>query len=465
MSMKKWIRAGSSALLACALVFASACGGKDDWKKIGTHDAEPVYRYTFDLLGDDVMPVGGYMAPGAGYAHGGVWYESKITNEQFALAAEAGVNFLINTREDYNIVPDTVMQALDFAADNGVVYLFPDNGIVNVRGGRVADADTMAPRLAEYSDHAAFGGLTCVDEPGKNLFSLIGRAEENFKSALGAEKGMLYVNLFPNYAGRGQLSGDAADQSVDYATYVSSYVETCRPQYISYDYYPFNGTTEDTKYNVDAQYFANMNVIRSAAAAAGIPFWIHIQAGGMWEGRTDVRIPGESEVLWQVNTGLACGVKGIQWFPYVLPPEWSDMTDQAALINKFGQKNAMYYYAQKAGRQIQAIDHVLMNASNAGVIAHGQSPSAVYGEMKLDAYRELKKVTGDDALVGCFDYNGKSAFYAVSNSITREKAEITLEFDGTYCFDVTQRAQERSTIGKKLTLKLAAGEGALVLPR
>ena len=411
------------------------------------------------------MPVGGYMAPTAGYAYGGVWYENKITDEQFALAAEAGINLLYNTREDYNVFPDTVKQALEYAADHGIVYLFPDTGIVNIRGGRIAESAIMAERLNEYKEIQSFGGLTAVDEPGKNLFSLIGQANRNFAEALGSKKGTLYVNLFPTYASRSQLSGVNSDQSVDYDNYIASYIEDCSPDYLSYDYYPFIGTTEETQYNVESTYFANMNTVRSAAMQQGIPFWIYIQAGGMWEGRTDVRIPNENEVLWQVNTGLACGAKGIQYFPYTLPPEWSDMTDQAALINKFGQKNAMYYYAQKANRQIQAIDHVLMKASSAGVMVHGESPSSVYGEMRIEKYRQLQSIAGDDALVGCFDYNGKSAFYVVSNSITREKAEITLKFDEKYCFDVIQRAQERSTIAKDLTLKLAAGEGALVIPR
>lgn len=463
--MNKRLKQIFTAVLSASIFLGIAACEDEGWKRVKTYEPEKVYSYTFDLLGEDVMPIGGYMAPTSGYAYGGVWYESKITDEQFALAEDAGINLLYNTREDYNIVPDTVKEALGYAETHKIVYLFPDTGIVNIRGGRVADADTMAARIPEYADSPSFGGLTCIDEPGKNYFDLIRQANENFSRALGEKKGTLYVNLFPSYAGRGQLSGNENDQSVDYNSYISSYIETCSPEYLSYDYYPFIGTTESTQYNVESTYFSNLNTVRSAAENNGIPFWVYIQAGGMWEGRTDVRIPNEGEVLWQVNTGLACGAKGIQYFPYVLPPEWSDMDSQAGLINKFGQKNAMYFYAQKANRQIQAIDHVLMNAHSAGVIAHGNTPASFYGEMKIDSYRQLKGVSGDDALVGCFDYQGRSAFYVVSNSITAEKAEITLKFDQKYCFDVTQRAQERSTVGKELTLKLAAGEGALVLPR
>ena len=106
-----------------------------------------------------------------------------------------------------------------------------------------------------------------------------------------------------------------------------------------------------------------------------------------------------------------------------------------------------------------------MSSVNEGVIVHGGTPAPITGTAVLQDYRQLKKVGGDDALIGCFNYEGASAYYVVNNSITKEKAEITLTFDDSYMYDVTQRAVRRSTLGKTFTLKLAAGEGALVVLR
>ena len=87
------------------------------------------------------------------------------------------------------------------------------------------------------------------------------------------------------------------------------------------------------------------------------------------------------------------------------------------------------------------------------------------GEIKDDTFRELKTVNDDcNALIGCFDYYGKTVLYAMNSSFT-DATEITLTFDDTYCYDVTQRAETVSVVGKKMTLKLNAGEGAMVALR
>lgn len=167
-----------------------------------------------------------------------------------------------------------------------------------------------------------------------------------------------------------------------------------------------------------------------------------------------------------MNTSLCYGAKGIQYFPYYQPPEYAQIPEEGAgLINMDGKKNQTWYFAQKANRQIAAIDEVLMSSVNEGVIVHGGTPAPITGTAVLQDYRQLKKVGGDDALIGCFNYEGASAYYVVNNSITKEKAEITLTFDDSYMYDVTQRAVRRSTLGKTFTLKLAAGEGALVVLR
>ena len=67
-----------------------------------------------------------------------------------------------------------------------------------------------------------------------------------------------------------------------------------------------------------------------------------------------------------------------------------------------------------------------------------------------------------NALVGCFDYNGKTALFVVNNSIT-EEGEISLTFDHKYNMKVTQDAVTRTENGNSLTLHLGFGESALVV--
>jgi hypothetical protein len=97
------------------------------------------------------------------------------------------------------------------------------------------------------------------------------------------------------------------------------------------------------------------------------------------------------------------------------------------------------------------------------VIITGNTPAVHYGKdlIKSNSFRDLNGVTGN-ALVGCFDYNGKTALYVVNNSIT-EEGQISLTFDHKYNFEVIQDAASRTENGDALTLDLGIGEAALVV--
>ena len=119
-----------------------------------------------------------------------------------------------------------------------------------------------------------------------------------------------------------------------------------------------------------------------------------------------------------------------------------------------------YYYAQRANKQIQAIDHVLMKSANEGVIVHGEDATRVIvtnGEerntvLESKTFRQLKSVEGDDCVIGCFDYQGGTALYVVNYSRT-EKADVKLRFDGNdYLYEVIQRAQSDKFIGNAIPL-------------
>ena len=149
--------------------------------------------------------------------------------------------------------------------------------------------------------------------------------------------------------------------------------------------------------------------------------------------------------MFDVNIALCYGCKAIQYFPLISPlhfayaPDGTYDFNRNGLISAAGSVNEWYYYVQKANRQIKAIDHILMNSANIGLIVHG-----------------------DDCFVGCFDYLGGTALYVVNYS-RKEKAEVTLGFDKRYGYEVIQRAVSTEVAGKNLPLTLEAGEGVLVV--
>ena len=87
--------------------------------------------------------------------------------------------------------------------------------------------------------------------------------------------------------------------------------------------------------------------------------------------------------------------------------------------------------------------------------------------MRLDAriegnsWRELASITGD-AIVGCFNYQGKTALYVV-NYDTEYAQKIPLTFQDTYNIKVVQDAKESYVKADQLTLDMKAGDGVLLV--
>ena len=179
----------------------------------------------------------------------------------------------------------------------------------------------------------------------------------------------------------------------------------------------------------------------------------------------EARVTTEGEMKWDVNTMLAFGAKGLTYYIGVSPPYFAN-TEEAqidchSLINVYGEKTPLWEYAREINAHVKAMDHVLMNSSYEGVIITGETPCVHFGKDLITSFRDLEEVTGN-ALVGCFDYKGKTALLVVNNSITQE-GEISLSFGKGHTYEVIQDAISREETGDFLTLQLGIGESALIV--
>ena len=441
------------------------CGAKSDAKYYEVGD---VYSLSFDIIGGrNVMPIGAYYGPNeTDYkSENGNQAFDFVSDEFYSLVDAVGVNFLCSTRDFYELKPQSVHKGLQLCEKYNMGYFVMDSDIWNVALENPSNLkEIVTERISEYSHYMSYLGQAVYDEPVTKQFetmaSLYRIIEDLDTDAYG------YGNLFPVYNQRIDYTGTS--EVIEYAEYVDRYLKTVKPKMLSYDHYLY--TTENTV--VDGIYFENMSIVREKAQEYGIPFWTFIQCGGQWSEKGNVAkpdpiYPNEGEFIWNVNTCLAYGAKGIQYFTLTQPP-WFSETQQGAnyeingMVGALGNINRWYYYAEKANKQIEAIDHVLMNAYNYGVKLGGEAKDGIKGNEVIDgAFRQLKKVKGD-AIVGCFDYYGKTALYAVNYSRS-EKNTITLDFDGKYGMQVVQRAVTRNYAGNSVGLTLEAGEGALIV--
>lgn len=437
---------------------------------------------------ENVMPIVGYFGPSSPWsitAKDGNDYVSKntVTEEIYKLIAESGINTVAASNDGYKEGGNEVIEnQLRFADENGLSMFVRDERIDRTKELSHGELQTY---LDAYQHHSSFAGLYLIDEPRSasypqnntnamiDDYATLGRVINSYDDFIG------YVNLFPYYEG---LSCDGINS---YQKYLEEYITKFQPKYVCFDYYVF---TRMEKGVMDCgEYMQNLVMVRNAAKKANIPFWSFVQAGSNWNdsimllSETTNNKPTKGEFNWAVNMALAMGAKGISYFP-LLQPHFFALTEgrtmdykRNGLIAEDGSTNIWYDYAKEVNVHIRAIDSVLMNATNRGVIpVGGYAASNITNSLNelgdanlvIDSYGKLQNIltTGTDygAVVGCFDYQGQTALYIVNYDV-KETRDITLTFSESISADVTINGVISEMSDISITLPLGAGEGALVV--
>ena len=470
---KAWKRV--FAIVAC-LTMATGCVStktNTDTKKEDTMKKEESKAVSLSFIGGkDVMPITGYIGPyQLNQSVDGYTFPNYITDEYYQMIADLGVNLIVYSTTDYAKSPEMVKKNLELGEKYGVGIFVTDSNVLDKVENEDVTAQEVAAEMINYSDYEAFCGMYLVDEPHSTYYELRDGSRllpkyEKLAKVLHQDLNVLcYSNLFPII--------NMEQNKEQYERYVEEFCETLQPKVLCWDFYPFDAWREGAM----SVYFWNMDIIRTKAAEHDIPFWAFIQAGAQWNDEqayfdsVTPYYPNESQFNWNVNTCLAFGAQGIQYFPLFQPIHFAYAKtnnwdfERNGMIGVTGNKNQWYYYAQTINKQIAAVDEVLMNAVNKGIIVSGDQ--AVKDTEKTTCiiesgnFNELKSVVGD-AMVGCFNYNGKTALYVVNYSMEYAQ-KITLKFDGAQNIKMIQNTKVSYMNAKNLTLDMAAGEGVLVV--
>ncbi|MBQ2986244.1 MAG: hypothetical protein IJE23_02040 [Tyzzerella sp.] len=454
-----------------------------------------------DFIGDDTLPITGFNGPSVVSNADAMLLPDYITDEYFQMIAESGVNVIVCSNLDYAVYPDQVKKALSLGEKYGIGLYVQDGAICptqieeDVWNVPKLTKEQIQTRIAEYNHYESFIGLFLIDEPGAGEYATNkAQASELAETARYLkELGILtYVNMYPITDTTGFWDWGQTDKG-NYTAYVEEVNTQINPVAFAWDYYPFavpktNTSTSRKELKIDkAEYFWNMAEIRRQAQDANKPFWAFVQAGSNWNDDVDyfnttVVVPTEGQFRWNMNTSLAFGAQGIQYFPLIQPTHFAYAGGSAAdnmwdfnrngLIGAFGNKTQWYYYAQEANAHVGAMDHILMNSYNEKVIALGTAATDtedLINDSKMDvtSAKSYKKLTGvsDNAnvLIGCFDYKGKTALYVVNYNYDSAQNDIVLQFDGTSNITMYKNATETKTTGSSVELDMAAGEGILLV--
>ncbi len=459
--------------LSVLVTGVSICGcavttGAGEKKVIEPMEKEEVNTVSFAITGGkDVMPIGGFNGPHPStYNENGQMEPDMITDEYFKIISEAGVNIITYSTANFNEVPQLVTKMLELAEKYNMGVFVTDSEITSPADGEVLTPSEMSERVNRYANYPAFCGVYVVDEPSwpgyvkgsgtKDIDRYVPILDTLDKLDI-----ISYTNLYPTYA---------STKTEDYPKYVEAFLGSCKVPYVAYDHYVFDEGRELS------EYFYNLSVIRSYAHKYNIPFWTFVQAGSQWNDAaerfdSESYYPNEKQFDWNINTCLAYGAQGIQYFPLLQPAvfAYAESTDwdfeRNGLIGAWGNKTRWYYYAQDISSHIAAIDEVLMNSKSKGVIVSGEE--AIEDNKDSDciiegtSWRELDHVKGE-ALIGCFNYQGKTALYVVNYDMEYAQ-DITLEFYDKCKFSVIQNAEKAYYNGNEIELSMQAGEGALIV--
>lgn len=407
---------------------------------------------TYAPLGKNIMPLGAWISPPpANYA--GLGNPDYITSTNYKAIKESGLNFIqaIYERADLNMAD--VMRALQFADEQGIRYLVRDGQVM----AGIDDPELMLEAVDRYKNEPAFMGNMLFDEPATPPMAGLGDCFVNYRNAL--PNSVFYINLMPTYASRNQLfvsntdgTGGASTNS-DYQNYLDTYIDKVHPRFISYDYYPCEAKFP----TLSTGYYGNLSMIRKTALGENIPFWVFIQTCSFG---SYVRTPVKADISWQVNTALAYGAKGIQYFTYWTPIESEAF--QPGMVTKTGEKTSRYYDVQAINKHIAAIDEVLMNSTSVGLVSNGNSPVPIPPQDLITQYRELTGATGTvPFLIGCFNNAGRSVYYVVNNTVNNT-GKVTLNFKSSKSFGIIRKGIRTTAASKQIVVDLEAGEGVLV---
>ena len=469
MKSNKLNRIIAAGLLGIMTLSLCACGKTEQVVKIEPMKKEEVYTLGFDFLGGkDVLPIGGYYGPAAQIDGGDARLApDHYTDEFYSLIQESGVNLLVYPNGDWMGARDYVIKSLELCEKYNIgIYLY-DSRICMPSETNPPSVEDVDSYLTEYCDYPAFCGVYVKDEPSTEYYHPVAGGYMSRYAPVYNALSELDVVGSVNFYGILDTSDLGAEQ---YDKYVKELCDTCAPSYLCFDYYVWDGRA--SKYG----YFRNISIIQKYATENKIPWWCFIQAGGQWndaKAKFDSAdlYPNVGQFRWNVNTALACGAKGISYFPCIQPWAFAyALTEEFdfqrnGLIGAAGNKTQWFYYAQQTNEQIRAVDSVLMNATNKGVIVTGKEAKEDTKDLATvingTSWRELADVKGT-ALIGCFNYQGKTALY-VTNYERTYAQKITLNLHDKYDVDVTVNGKVSNLTTNKLVLDLKAGEGALVV--
>lgn len=346
---------------------------------------------------------------------------------------------------------ETNKKALGLAEKVGMKVVIGDYRIQPTKPVDEAALVVIDRVVDDYKDHPALFGYYIQDEASASLFENMAKIKERILSR--DPNHTVYANLLPNYAREQQLG------TPTYREHVEKWMQTFKPQVLSYDHYPF--VTRSFR----PSYYGNLDVIRGAALRAKIPFWAFTMSCEINPGYPT---PKESWMRLQLYSDLAYGAQGLQYFTYGLHPGGGSEIFITAILDKEGKKTFLYDIAKRINAEIHALAPTLKGLTSLDVFHTAPIPAGTKGLPK-DFF--VKEVSGGPMAIGYFkDANGEPYLLMVNRNYDAPvdfALSLTDEVSGLVEVSKIAKGKSESYEKKKgvVTLRFKEGDGRLFRAR
>lgn len=328
---------------------------------------------------------------------------------------------------------------------------------------KIEDVDRIVKEVVDdYKDYYhIITGWEIADEPNTEGFEILAKIVEALKKYVPQHEAV--INLYPNYASNEMLKADS------YVDYVERYINEVKPDFISYDYYPFTGretqqelgdinsTSDEREKAIRAaamrkedrvEYFLNLEIIREQGLKNDLEQVLIVQLleHGVY------RNLSYEEILWQVNMCLAYGMHRISYFTY-----WDPMPDdfwkwEKAMCDRKGNKYQHYYDVQRANKEIYEIGKKLFRTKSKEVFHIGTNEQ---GTREFEEYGNIQKINGERGVIGFFE---DGHFYIVNHDYCNERDFEIVAAKNILLYENEQYIER----GEKFIVNLKPGQGKLL---
>ena len=371
-----------------------------------------------------------------------------ITDEQYKLLADAGVNWVMGAGEETLATVENQKKMLELCAKYGIGMTVSDG---NFGGSLLSKSEAqIADAVAKYKNVPSAYGFYILDEPlNPNGFL---DAYVALKKA--APNAYMHLNFLP----------DGAYGST--AIYKAQMNDWCRlaaaagyPQdYLMFDRYPFplQAGAMDR-----AGFFQNTRSCYEVGLENDVKTGMYIQTVSQ---TAAFRRPTDSEIRYEMYAALAFGFKQLSFFTWFTPVNRSEPFADG-IIAADGTPNAHYETVKTINHEILAIGETLVKCDALEVWFNGPD---TYGQPTVPADFFVKADKNDSVILSFLRHKetGRNYLMVVNNNYSAaQDVELTFDQAITSLSEVsrTDGSLKKLTMnGQKLTLKLAAGDAMFI---